>query len=155
MSKILIIALICAFTTPAFAQKLSKEEKIEKIRTQKIAFITNKIDLTSQEAQVFWPVYNEFLKKRDALSLKRNKANRELAAHKEDYSDAQKTKLIDEVVDFRLHDANLRKEYHQRFKSVLPIDKVIKLYQAENQFKNYLLKQIKGQKEKGSISQKK
>jgi len=44
-----------------------------------------------------------------------------------------------------LKDANLDIEYHEKFKKVLSIDKVLRLYQAEIAFKSYLLKRIRHQ----------
>ena len=55
--KITLIALLCPLFM--FSQNIS-DEKRKKIEIQKIAFITKALDLSSEEAQVFWPVYNNF-----------------------------------------------------------------------------------------------
>ncbi len=145
MNKI-IFALIFIFTcTYITGQKISKREKLERIKAQKVAFITNKIELNSSEAQLFWPVYNEFFKKKDALNREKTSVNKELLLNWETYADDKKTELVDRLIKFRLTEANMELKYHEKLKAVLPINKVIKLYNAESQFKTYLLKQIKGQ----------
>ena len=62
----ILIALLLSSTL--FAQgtgrKMKREKRQEKmesrIESQKIAFITQKLDLTPTEAQLFWPIYNEY-----------------------------------------------------------------------------------------------
>jgi DNA polymerase elongation subunit (family B) len=57
------------------AEDYGKKERFrEKLEAQRIAYITNKLDLSSEESIKFWPVYNEYSKKR----LEIRKENREL-----------------------------------------------------------------------------
>jgi hypothetical protein len=149
---LLFISILCIQFS--FGQQLSKEEKLERIRIQKIAFITSKLNLSSDEAQVFWPVYNDFLNKKKLLNTEKRKANRKLHTYEDEYSAEKKIELIDKVVAHHLKDAHLRQEFHKKFKSILPVDKLILLYDAESQFKNYLLKQIKGHQKKAEEAKK-
>jgi hypothetical protein len=50
--KNLIILLFVFFTSFSFSQTETKNDKVE---TMKIAFLTNKLNLTAKEAQLFWP----------------------------------------------------------------------------------------------------
>jgi len=60
MKKIGIIICLAVFTFSfSFAQE-EKERIREKIKARKIAFITDKVGLTSKEAETFWPIYNEY-----------------------------------------------------------------------------------------------
>ena len=73
--KRLIPILILLISFSGFAQRGGEIQ--EKIKAQKIAFITDKLELTSEEAQQFWPIYNEFeakvekIKSEDLRPLKR------------------------------------------------------------------------------------
>ena len=50
----------------------AQDDKREKIEAMKVSFLTQKIDLNSKEAQVFWPLYNDYSDKVQALrKLKR------------------------------------------------------------------------------------
>ncbi|MGQ1787685.1 MULTISPECIES: hypothetical protein [unclassified Saccharicrinis] len=138
----IIFTLLCFVSS---SQNISKREKLERIKAQKIAFISNKLELTSAEAQQFWPVYNDFFKEKEKLNNEKTSVNKELLLNWQEYSDAKKTVLVDRLIEFRLTEAKIEQKYHEKLKTVLPIDKVIKLYNAETQFKNFLLKQIKGQ----------
>jgi len=137
----IIIALLLSVSFMQAQNK--KEEKLEKVRSQKIAFLTQKMNLSPDEAQIFWPVYNEFSALKKELNKKKRDVMVELKQKWDTATDAQKEAVADQMIAFRMEEAKLDQSYHAQFKDLLPIDKVLKLYQAELQFKNYLMKQIR------------
>lgn len=139
--KALAVAILLIISITAIAQP--DKDKEEKIEAMKIAFITKKLDLTPQEAQVFWPVYNEYTGKLDDLRKKRHKEMRSARDNSDELSDKELEALVDGEMAFRQKELDIQKEYHTKFKSVLPIKKVAKLYMAEEQFKRELLKMMK------------
>lgn len=64
--KIGLVLLMVLFSTFSFAQDRSKREKI---KTLKVAFITERLNLSTNEAQSFWPLYNDYEEKRESLSI--------------------------------------------------------------------------------------
>jgi Spy/CpxP family protein refolding chaperone len=132
--------LFCGVT--AFGQQPSPDDaKREQIEAMRIAFITQKVDLTREEAQKFWPVYNEY---RDALSKMRQERHDSYKNYKasfETLSDKEYTEYVDNLIIFRQRELDLMKKYHAEFKAVLPIKKVALLYRAEDEFKKNLLKE--------------
>ena len=54
-----MVFLILVFSKEVSAQEGGKE----RIRAYKTAYITQELDLSSSEAEKFWPVYNEYDKK--------------------------------------------------------------------------------------------
>jgi hypothetical protein len=148
MKKIYTTLFFLTVSVMIFGQD-AFQKRLNNLRAQKIAFITQRIDLTTDEAQVFWPIYNELTKKKEELNKRRKEIAFELKNNRDTYDDAQKEKLADEFVGLKLKDANLDIEYLEKFKKVLSIDKVLKLYQAELAFKNYLLNKVKHQNAKG------
>lgn len=143
MKKVILIAFLIVTTTTIFAQPPHKrQENLEQIKAQKVAFITEKLSLTSQEAQVFWPIYNEFEKKRDEIQNKKRSAMRKCKQNAETLTDAEYEQIAQQFISSQLEMGKLTEEYHAKFKKVLPIKKVVKLYQVEHEFKRELLKQI-------------
>jgi hypothetical protein len=136
-------------TTVIFFGQDRFQERMNNLRAQKIAFITQRMNLTPDEAQVFWPIYNELSQKKDALNKRRKEITFELKNNRDNYSDAEKEELADEYINLKLKDANLDLEYYEKFKKVLSIEKVLRLFQAELAFKGYLLNKIKHQNAKG------
>ncbi|MBI3503161.1 MAG: hypothetical protein HY063_15345 [Bacteroidetes bacterium] len=129
--------------------------KKEKVESMRIAFLTQKLDLTPEEAQKFWPVYNEFQKKREELHKKRREDVKNAKENIDSLSDKQVEKIVDEEMAFRQKNLDLEKEYHGKFKSVLPVKKVAKLYRAEDMFAHRLLEQISERGREGHGGKKK
>ena len=145
---VIIFTLMVSLLYGQQCEKGMEKGKREKIQAQKIAFITEKLNLTPEEAQIFWPVYNELEKKRDAIHADKMK---KVKCGEDIYSTLSKEeleKIADSFVEIDLQDAKLAIDYNEKFKKVLPIDKVVKLYHAEHQFRNHLLKQMKEKKGK-------
>ena len=123
-----------------------KPSRMQQLTAQKVAFITEKLQLTPTEAQVFWPVYNEYRQKRIALEQEKIKLLQEYAVNRETLSDQEAEKIADQYVQVEKKETDLLLQYHEKFKKVLPIKKVIMLYRVERQFQAYLLKQLRDQR---------
>ena len=124
-----------------FATAQTKVDKKEQIASFRVAFITKELSLNSKEAQLFWPVYNEYQDKLEALRKSRRKENRKLTP--ETMTEQEAELFIENETDFKVNEANLQKQYYARFKQSLPIKKVALLIKAEEDFKRELLKQLK------------
>ena len=137
--KYLIITVLIALG--GFAKAQTKADKKEQIAAFRVAFITKELSLSSKEAQLFWPVYNEYQDKLEALRISRRKENKKLTP--ETMTDQEAELFIDNETDFKVNEANLQKQYYTRFKQSLPVKKVALLIKAEDDFKRELLKQLK------------
>ncbi len=129
----------------SFAQ--NKDEKFEKIKAQKVAYITQKVDLTPEEAQQFWPIYNEYESKMFAL----HKSRKEKGHQKPDIetmSDKELNQLFEDRFTEEEQRIKLKREYHQKFMAILPAKKVALLYEAEFSFRHELLDQLKERRHK-------
>lgn len=138
---LLLVALLIG-SFEAFGQT-GKKQAHEYVTSQKIAFFTEKIGLTPEEAEKFWPVYNAYWKKKNAITKDRQNKMDYYSRNQESLSDNEMRKLADSYIQQEIQKAQLLKEYHQKFKEILPIHKVMKIYKADYQFKEYLLKKIK------------
>lgn len=136
--KHIIVLLLCfiAFIAPAQSTK-------EKIEAYKVAFISKNVGFTSNEAQAFWPLYNDYQQKKEDLRQQQlkeaKKANDDLSS----LSDAEIEKLIDSIIMLEQKDVDLKKDFHKKIKAILPPKKVAKLYKAEEDFKRELIKMLK------------
>ena len=142
MKRILLIALIATLATAGFAQGPPppgpEDEKIEALR---IAFLTRYLELTTDEAQKFWPIYNQM---HDELKVVMDK-EMDLRKGKSinDMSDEELTKLISAHFANEQAILDIKKKYAEEFKKVLPLRKVAMLADAENEFKREVLKNFK------------
>jgi hypothetical protein len=115
----------------------------EKIKAEKISFFTEKLNLTPSEAQVFWPVYNEFEKKRFDLQRDIHDFERIPDDKFDSLSDAEIEKMMNNYINSFEQEALLLKDYNKRFLKILPKVKVLKMYRTENQFRGHLLRVYK------------
>jgi hypothetical protein len=131
------------------AAKSTTDQK-DQIDAQRIGFITNELSLSSEEAQVFWPVYNKYRSELNAL--RKSRATELLTAriNFDNYSEEQINKLIDNEMNFRQRELDLTRKYNEEFKKVLPVKKVALLYRAEQQFKINLIKDARQDKAAGN-----
>lgn len=119
------------------------EEKNDRIQAQKVAFITERINLTSSEAQVFWPVYNDCQDKKDKINVQRRTLREYYKKNARTLSDKEADDILSKYVSIEQQEVNLFVEYNEKFKQVLSSKKVMQLYIAENQFKAWLLNKLR------------
>ncbi|HEY3389382.1 MAG TPA: hypothetical protein VGK38_07420 [Prolixibacteraceae bacterium] len=147
-TRILIIALIL-FSLTGMAQRQFDPQTIELIKTKKIAFMTEAIGLTSQEAEKFWPVYNELEKERYMLMDKKRELEQKSETPKAGMSEADCRKLAIEIAATHVKEGKLIEEYNLKLLNILPAEKVVKLYSAEGKFRASLMHEFrKGQNER-------
>ncbi len=119
----------------------------EKIQMERIAYFTEKIGLTPEEAQVFWPIYNEMDAKRTALFEEKASITRRFMKESDDIDEKQLDELLNRLVAGQQQEAQLPAEYNAKFRKVLSAKKVMNLYVAEMGFRTYLLQKMRGRPE--------
>jgi len=146
MKKIILIALAGVLVFAGHktsAQNESHEARMEKYRTEKIAFLTLKMELTPAEAEKFWPIYNQMEKERwDAQKLRRELEDKVREAE-ESLSDAEVTKLTRDFAGSMQKEGSLMTGYNEKFLKVLTPKKVLKLYKAENEFRMSMIRKYR------------
>lgn len=135
-----LLSLFCISITIAQDRKDPRAEFLEKIKTEKISFFTNRLSLTPAEAQLFWPVYNEYEKKIIEIQLKRNDLENTPEFRIEKLSDQEITKLTNSYIESFEMEGSLKKEYYKKFLEVLPAKKVLQMYRTDNSFRSHLLR---------------
>ena len=132
-----------AFVATGIAQKARGEKAQEKMEAFKIAFFTEKLQLTPDESKVFWPLYNQFENEREALKDKYDLDGQKL----ELMSDKDVEAAIMQHVDMEEQMVKLRRDYIRQFMEVMPVRKVAMLQRIDNDFKRALLEEIKKRRE--------
>lgn len=136
-----IILFIGTFSSVAYAQPDS-DRRNENVRNLRIAIYTEVLQFTPEEAQGFWPVYNEYLDKREAL-VQQYKPTKQLDA----MSDAEVEEEIQRHFERQQRELELEKEVVQKLRRVLPLRKIAKLPVAERQFRESILKKLQEARE--------
>lgn len=138
-----LITVSSIFLQSVRAQEELDASKREKLEALKVAYITKELELSPVEAQTFWPLYNELDDKMRSLRKQRRSNRLNNKENQEALSDAELSKAIDRDLAIEQQELDLKKEYNERFKKILPIAKVAKLHQAEHGFRRELLRGAK------------
>lgn len=141
MKQLLLCIFLIATINISFAQRGSRE----KVKALKIAHITKELNLSSQEAEKFWPVYNSFEESMRAFKQQERRAIRTIKDAKgpNNLTDEKATELVDLHIKAINKRAASRTELITKLKKILPIKKILKLIKAEMDFNHQLLRQLK------------
>lgn len=143
MKKLIILSGLLLFCVVSFAQHRGMQGDFEKFKSQKISFMTEKMELSPEEAQKFWPIYNEFEEKRMTIFKTRKELEDKVNDNYTKFSENEFKKLSYEIVDLHVKEAGLLKEYHEKFLRVLPAKKVVVIGQLENEFRFKMIREFR------------
>jgi hypothetical protein len=142
MKKIIITTLLLIFTFNASAQR---EDRRKRIKVLKIAFITERLNLTETEAQQFWPIYNAFEDANDKLRHKMHENRKGLDF--ESISEQEAKLMLDDIIATEKLKNTLRETFLTDLQKILPSKKIILLKITEDAFNRRLLEEMKKRRE--------
>lgn len=148
---ILLTGFLLFIFSPAIGQDQSHEARWEKMKAEKVAFLTTKLALTSAEAEKFWPIYNEMEKQRWDAQRARRELENKVSEAEESLSENEVIKLTRDFAGSMAKEGALMSGYNEKLLKVIPAKKVLKLYKAENEFRMNMIRKYrdgdKGEKE--------
>lgn len=145
MKKIISFITICLFCMLASTAQ-TREESREKIKALKIAYLTEQLSLTTEEAQKFWPVYNVFDKEQNNLRINYKSELRKSIKSIEDVdnlneADAKKLITLKLLTDKQLYES--QKSFISNMEGILSAKKIIKLQISEMEFARKLMRKYR------------
>lgn len=145
MNKILFLLL--AVSTAGFLNA-QRDEIADKRKALKVGYVTERLNLTSEEATKFWPIFNEFESEREAIR-RESPTN----PYDENLSEKDAELIIKQTVESKEKEIALLKKYIERFKTAIPPQKVAKLLLLEKEFKKDLAEAVKNRSENRRLKQ--
>ncbi|MBO2012655.1 hypothetical protein [Hymenobacter negativus] len=140
-----LAALLLMLAPAAHAQagpgKGRKGQRLGQLENAKIAFITNRVSLTQDQAQKFWPLYNEFSTRRREFNRSGRLLRRDVT---EGMTDQQIRDNFTQAFAMRQQELNLEKEYFDKFQKVISLRQVAQLFQAERDFTKEVIQRVAG-----------
>ena len=109
-----------------------------KIDSEKIAYLTQQMQLSSEEAAKFWPLYSAY--RREMAQLRARE--KQLMKFVSGTSEAELTHQLDALISVKKQRAALREQHLQQCRAILPAEKVLRYLIAEDNYKKHLLKDM-------------
>ncbi|MES2554690.1 MAG: hypothetical protein V4604_00990 [Bacteroidota bacterium] len=122
------------------SRKKEHEEKIDKL---KIGFITTELALTVEEAEKFWPVYNEMEAKVKEVRKTSRKLEKEVDEGYEALTNEDAKKKMATLFENEEKEVALKKEYAEKISKIVGEKRSLKLLSLEHEFKRELLNRLK------------
>ena len=123
-------------STSGYAQQGSDAELRDRIRAAQVAYLSQKLDLTPDEAQKFWPLYNQYTKEVELLIAERRNTNTSAKAADHPTNDNNELGYEQRMLDIKTH-------YNKEFQKVLPSTKAGNVFRSEREFRNTLVRSLK------------
>ncbi len=148
MNRIVLIIVSITITLNLFAQPKDQKDgdRWERFRSEKVAFLSTNLELTPAEAQRFWPVYNQLEKERWEIHKLRRQVEENVQEAEENMSDQKIKQLTRDFAGSMKKEADMVSSYNEKLLEILPPQKVLKLYKAENEFRMYMIKKFRDKK---------
>jgi Skp family chaperone for outer membrane proteins len=152
--KHLLALLLSAMTVVVCAQphhgppRLSPE-RMQEIRAQKSAYITARINLTPEEAQRFWPVYNKYDEESEALRRELRDMDRALREKGAAVTEAEAAALLEKEVANRQKEVDLLRKFHADSRKLIGTVRTMELGRAERDFHRDVLRRMRDERGQG------
>jgi hypothetical protein len=126
-----------------YSQDKSGEK--DRLKSLKIGFITEKLDLSAKEAQGFWPVYNKHQEAIHGYRKETRSIHRSIRKNGgfEAITDSEAEKLLNSIIKLDTKIKNEEIDMYKNLKSILPSKKLLILYKSEQDFSRRILEQLK------------
>lgn len=114
-------------------------EKAEEMKADKVAFVTERVGFTTNEAALFWIQYNEFENEMKKLKAIERATKQSLTKNSDEKDYAKVLKVMSDIEKKRFE---LKTRYFEKYKKILSSEKLFLYYQAEKEYRRFLLDKI-------------
>ncbi len=140
---VLSMLLLSFISIGLMAQRYLDPKTLEAIKIKKIGFLTEQLNLTTAEAEKFWPLYNELDKKKTELENKKRQLEEVVTEPKPGLTAADYRKLAIELATTHVTEGKLIEEYNLKMLDILPAEKVVRIYASERKFRTTLMREFR------------
>lgn len=132
--------LLILFVSSSFVLLAQNEERAdqmkEKMKAQRVAFITSELELSESESQKFWPIFNSYRSEIDDLRAQNVKPSKNM-------SDKEAEDMMYSLLENRSKEIEIQKKYIQKLKTAIPPRKIAILFRIEKDFKEKIISNMK------------
>ncbi|MDG1573466.1 hypothetical protein OZ410_14140 [Robiginitalea sp. M366] len=143
-TRITLLGILAAACLLAPRQATAQDpDSREKIKALQVAFFTERLELSPQEATVFWPMYNAYEKKKEALRNQEIKEIRNRLASGEAFGEREAQDILERYLALEQEQDALDRRFYRDLAKTLSASKTLKLFKAEHDFRRRLLREFR------------
>lgn len=141
--SLIITLIVFAINANCQPGKFPAPEVQQRMKVEKITFIANQLELTPQEAQNFWPVYNEYEQKKFKIEKEKHILEIKSKSPQDTIPLKEFQELCMKYVSLAEQETAMLETYNKQLLKILPADKVLKLYFSERKFRSHMLQEYR------------
>ena len=151
MKKNILLIIAIAFLGSFSSEAQSRKGGSEKIRSFKIAFLTEKLNLSENEAQKFWPIYNKYdkkmmqLRKKERFSIKKRYIMMEVLIN---YLKKDSKEILEKIQSIKKQQYEIKTAFHNKISKIVSFKKILTLEISEHEFNRKLMRKYRGKRHK-------
>ena len=126
-----------------FGLRAQDERSREQIKTLKIAFFTEQLSLSPDEAAVFWPIYNAHEKEKEALRDQQRREIRDRFPNLDELGEKEAKKALERYLELEEREEELDKAFYEEIAREFSAVRTLKLFQAERDFRRRLFQEYR------------
>ncbi len=134
--QIITLLFILLSTTILFAQR---DDHFERIQALKVSHISERVELTPEQAKAFWPIYDKYENERKEL---RRKHVQDYIKKNPEANRREATNMVGANIDFQEQQLALKKKFINSLKGKISDDQIDKVFIAEQEFRKMLLRRL-------------
>jgi hypothetical protein len=144
MKNVFTLLIFLTICNISFGQNTKRNRQAieEKMKAMRVGYITNALELTSEESQKFWPIYNQY-------QIEKSNLLKETISIKESISsDADGSTFMNKYFELKDKETALEKKYAEKLKSAISVKKVATLFLTEKKFRQEVISKIADRRNK-------
>lgn len=134
---LLMVLGLMVLNLSAQKQQTKNADMKHKMESQREAYLTKRLELNDEESQKFMPVYNAY-----KAEIQKNREGQKFDSSKE-LSDKDAEAQLNQMLDRKAREIGIQKSYINKFKAVIPVNKIGIIYRSEKEYKEKVIKNIK------------
>ncbi|MFS4448636.1 hypothetical protein [Maribacter sp. 2307UL18-2] len=144
--KLLLVIAFLALTSTFYGQRRPDREKLKSL---KIAFLTERLDLSNDEAEAFWPAYNKHEERMNGFRKIERQEIRSKAMDFDALTEKEAEELLSKQMSLEAEKQTEQQAFVKKMKGILSAKKTIILLKSEEDFKRKLIQQYRQRRNGG------
>ncbi len=141
IGALLIVVLFISAFTQVYGQR---DQQMERFKDEKIKFFNQKLELTEEEGDLFWPLYQNLKNRRMKINEDERNLLTYFSSNSQFLADEETDEVIAKYISLQKSRVDLDLQYHDKFEKIIGKKKTMLMYSLEREFRLHILREFSG-----------